>query len=628
MSVFAGKYSDGKTVFSINAQGGGDINTHYSPNTNSIFHSDMPHLYVEERHRVNLWDGGDGYMIGEMPAQLQQHMNSGNRVIIPIMVFHYGGVEYRRQMTGRHEGVGYSWYMGDVSEFYEVTASRQAGTFPDQMVEWGTFRKGGGRASDEIATQGTGGIMTRFTNGAGEDEIQSALLAKYANGDSAIMPANLPPGAGKPANRYWNPWASPYGNMHEYEYYNVVDPNWAAPLGPKNQGHTYVFCRNQGGRIFGWSKIYMGNVGGRFKYSQPYNVKQDYVTGTALCNQTRGDYQAYIDHGIFNSSSMLQYDVYVAAMEFLVLNLNFDRVGGYSARNIFTGNDILIARDNLTIKGINLRATQFEFLTSISQGAPGNYANNFFATNNQTPAMNSFPDGGSLGMPGIAANGANVMVTPSGGASSGSIPSWKVGTYKIPANSSVEFNGNSNYLALNGQQIWGPSVRPLMMFPGNAVSNQIIGNNDWLQNVGNGGSIHMSTMWVGLNAGDTSTIIMSMEFLGVGLHVSGDRAFELGDPASMHYEGMAQRLNRLEYDVGDSIQHQIMVLQPWQFVPIMSRRNISYSPGGGQQVPRSNIVYFLRKNGDNGGLEFWAYSFSAVGWINTPKFRVNVQRLT
>ncbi len=47
MGFFAGKYSDGKTVLSLNTESGGDINRHYSPNANSIFHSDMPFVLVD-----------------------------------------------------------------------------------------------------------------------------------------------------------------------------------------------------------------------------------------------------------------------------------------------------------------------------------------------------------------------------------------------------------------------------------------------------------------------------------------------------------------------------------------------------------------------------------------------------
>ncbi|NCB96445.1 MAG: hypothetical protein EOM35_08345 [Negativicutes bacterium] len=628
MSVFAGRLSN-KTVFSINTQAGGDTNIHTNPNNNSIFHSDMPHLYVEERYRVNLQDGGDGYRIGEMPAALRAHMNAGNRVILPILVYTFNGKEYRRQMTGRHEGVGYSWYRADLTELGACTASRHGATFPDQMLEWGTFIRGTGRVNDEIAKQGTGGMMVRFSYGQGEDDIQSAQLAKYGNGDSAIFSANVPQGSNKPEQRYWNPNSNPpYPNVLEYEYYNIVNPNWIAPLGPKGGGHTHIFCRTTGGRVFGYSKIYVFDAGPRFIYSDPYNPRNNYPLGECATSQTRGDFQAYLDRGVFTNFSQLSYPITLVAMEFLVTNLAFDRTGGYTARNIFTGNEIAIGNDTLTIKGINLRSTQFEFLTSVSTGAPPNNANNFFATNNQTSSMATYPDGGSLGMPGIAADGSSAMITPSGGTSSGSIPSWKVGTYKVPVNSSVELNGSQNYLALDGKQIWSPSVRPLMMFNGQKASNLIIGQNDWLINVPEGSSSLLNSVNIGLSGSGISTIIMSMEYMAVGLHCSGDRAFELGADASQHYRGMALRVNRADYDVGDAITHQIIVLQPGYYVPIMSRRNISFRGGGGTQVPRSNIVYYVRKNPSSGVLEFWVYSFSKVGWINAPKFRINVQRLT
>lgn len=633
MSFFAGRIGS-KTVLSLNSASGtgNTVTSHNVPDTNSIFHSDMPHVYIEERLTVNLSNGGVGYYIGQMPANLQTYLNAGNRVIIPVLVYNYNGTLYRRQMTGRHEGTGYNYELGGLTNPV-FTTNMQGHTHPDLMLEWGTFSRTSAPIETDISQRGTGGMMVRYGYGSGYDDILSVVAGNWCCGHSSIMYArNDSSGIKRSSERFWNPITNNvgYAGVKPAERQNILDPNWIAPLGPKGRGHTHVFVRADGSRIFGFTHVTVaGDLSdSRFRVTTPVNYTENLGDDNGYCSQVRGGFQDYIARGLFTTSSAITYPITPTAMEFLVLNLTWSQTGGYNATSIFTGAEIRISNNTFIIKDRNLMATQFEFLTAVSTGAPGNNANNFFATNNYSAAMNTYPDGGSLGLPGINSAGGTVMVPPSsGGSSSSSIPNWKVGTYKFPTSGAVMIDSRNNTISVAGKVIWSPSVCPLMLFASNKASNVIIGQNNNLIQVAEGGTASLGAVNIGLPAAGNSVIIMSMEYMSVGLHCPGGPWFEIGASAAIYYNGTALRLSRLDYDAGDSFQHQILVLPPNVYVPIHARRNYSFH-GGSPGYPRGNIVYFVRKNGSNGNLEFYVYSLSKVGWINVPKYRINVQRLT
>lgn len=627
MSFFAGRIGT-KTVLSLNSATGGLPADHTNPNTNSIFHSDMPHVYITEKFTIALANSG-GYYTGTMPANLQSYLNAGNRVVIPILVFNYNGVQYRKQMTGRHEAVGYNITVGGTAELGRIISNTSGHTYPDLMLEWGTFSRTTAAIEDDIALRGTGGVNCRFLMGVDEDEPSSSVKHNWASGMAAYGPNNASDWV-RTTQRFWNPITNSagYANIRAQEKQNVIDPNWIAPLGPKGGGHNSVFVRADGGRIYNYSQVWMSDAGGdaRFRLTRPVGYNDDY--GLAEITHLRGGYQAFLSKGYYPSGTSITYAITPVSMEFQVLNLTWTATGGYTATNTFTGADIRISNNTFTIKGQNLLANRFEFLTSVGTGAPGNNANNFFATNNQTAAMNTYPDGGSLGLPGISTAGASVMAVPSaGGTSSSSIPNWKVGTFQFPASGAVLIDSRTNTITIAGKVIWSPSVRPLMLFAANKASNVIIGQNNNLIQLANGANSLLSSVNLGLPAAGNTVVIMSMEYMGVDLHVSGDKQYMAG--AGLRYEGAAKRLNRADYEVGDAFQHQIIVLPPNVYVPIFTRRTISFYAGNSSGgYPRSNIVYYMRKNGTTGNLEFYVYSFSTVGWVNAPKFRINVQRLT
>lgn len=642
MGFFAGKLGN-KSVFSLDTNRGGAAWDHENPRDSNIFHSDMPFVFVEKRYRVNVSAEGSGYYVGEMPAELANILsNDQDQVIIPVMVFVAYGKECRRQLMGRQENVGYNVTVTDMANpGVEVFGSQWGSTFPDMQIEWGTWRRGGLNNLDaEIARQGTGGMMSRWSFGGNDYDPAGNFYCAY--GAAAAGPNNIAD-VQRVTQRNWNPYngwnAGGYTNIGQrfkMEMHNLVNPNWIGPLGPLGQGHNWVFIRPGGARMLGYKNTFVGNNLGdwRFSESEPDYYMPYYDFGQFVCNQLRGDFQHYIDSGLLPFGNHYTYPILPTAIEFLKLNLRTQgRLGGYIVTNPFQGNEIEISRNRFTIKNVDLRNTDMEMLIAVSGDANNSvgYSNNWFSTNTMMGGMGDIGDGGSLNLCGTrATDGVTETFVPNEGGSGAGYPgNVKVGTYKFPKNSSVEISSVTNSIKLNGQDIWSATHRPLQIRNGARWNDIIIGQNYELVQCNEGQELLLWEGNVGLTPGDAANIlIMSMEYMALGLHITGDKQLMIG--GGLRYEGAGRRVSDDGYNRGDAFHHMFITLPGDVFVPIHARRTWSFfdASNAGEGKPRANIVYYMRKRKDNGFLQFWVRSWSKVGWINVPKYRVNIQRVT
>lgn len=642
MSFFAGKLGN-KSVVSLNLAHGDNAWDHEKPNGNTIFHSDMPFLFVEQRYRVNVYpESNKGYFVGQMPDELANLLsNDPDQVIVPVLVFvNYNGTEMRKQLMGRQETVGYNITVtGHTTNGVAAYGCQWGSTFPDLNVEWGTFRRGGlSDINAEIARQGTGGVMTRYGYGSSDYGPEAQYAASY--GVAAVLGTNIP-GFNRVTQRNWNPYSGwnsgGYTDIRKYYYegINLVDPNWIAPLGPLGQGHNWVFVRNGGARMFRYSDVgVLDNINDyRFSYSEPayYNPDGNGDEATYM-SQFRGEFLHYLDRGLMNFGTEFSYAINPVAIEFLKLNLRTrGRTGGYYVTNPFVGNEIIISRDKFTVKGHDMRNTNLEMLVSLT--GEGNdrigYSNNWISTNNMLTNMGDIGDGGSLNLCGArTSDGVTETYLPvQGGSGAGYPANVKLGFYRFPANSSVEIDTRSTALKLNGQDIWSPTHRPLFLWNGQSVNDVIIGHNYELIPCAEGQEILLGEWNLGLSPNNTSMVLMSMEYMSLGLHITGDRQFMAG--AGLRWEGCGRRVTDTGYNRGDAFNHMFVTLPGNIYIPIHARHTWSFfdADNSSEGKPRANIVYYLRKRADNGNLQFWVRSWSKIGWINVPQYRINIQKV-
>lgn len=634
MSFFAGRFNDGKRVFSLNAQAGGDVSIHYNPNTNSIFHSDMPYVYTTYAETVYLNHVGLGYFTSGISAQLANVLsNDPAAVVLAFLVYVYNGVEYRKQLHGRHETMSLSITGGRAGTDNYMNSSIAAGNFADICLEYGTFTYTGTvDIREDICHRGTGGLVSKWHRAYNAwDDVTATALHLNAMGASASTSKNL---NWRDESRFWNPlnnWNG-YGDIRiPYEQRNVVDPHIIHPIGPRGQGHNAVFVRTVGGSLLNYTNVALPDnyVTPVFRdLGKPLNYVRSTEDADIDVVQMRGDVTRYADVGLA-SYTWTTWDITPVRIEYKVLNLRWDPVYGYSATNMFTGNDTLVSRNHFIIKGVDLRNTGTEMFLASALGGVNVYGNAFYATNAYLNGIGDYPDNGSQALIGATPQGNTATIPPSSnGSSSWDVPRATLSTYVFPKNSSVIIDTRSNMVALNGREVWSPNIRPLMLFNGAQANNIILGQNTNLINVGYGGYAILNSVGIGLPPEGTSTVIMSLEYMSVGALCPADYIYSAGDPAALYWNPQGLRIGREDYSVLDGVNHQVLVLPPGVFVPFHARRVNSFSDGVQAQKPRGNVVYFLRKNPTNGGLEFWVRCLSTLGWVIATKFRINVQRLT
>ena len=653
MSVFIGR-NGSKPVFSLN-RGSGTGNTaasHANPDANTIFHSDMPHLMVKKRHIVNLGNAGGGYFTGTLPSDLVPILRNRANVVIPIVVCrNASGTEYFHQMMGIGKSQSYAWSTtyGGIG----ISSMFGGSVHWDLNLEWGYYTNTSGRSIDDMVGMNSNAGYYVHNVECGEDYDKEFAFVMAAGQNLAQI--GWPTGQARDFRRNWLPRAaSPiYSNVAAYEKMNLHNPDYMAPMGPSGGAFDCVFVRAGGAR----------NMTGRgvFSAATTNTVSRDidYYDGEPIPDSSTGA-NSFVKAGLARHVSNRLISGWTEAtyasmtpvrFEFLELNVQFNNTGGYTAQNIFTGTEIKISKTDFTIKNVNLRNVAYEMLSAVSTGAPS-ISTNFFTSNTQTSAANALPDGGAFRFFGCTASGGNgSWASNNVDGSIGSATQWNIGTYKFPTNSTVEIDSRTPQVKLNGTPVWSPSARPLLLFANDKASNLILGDNEYLRPIANGGVLQLGSVNAGLTAAGASVILMSLEWMSNDLcGPAGDPSLQFlitggtagGGAVKYSPQGIGRRLTKLDYDRGDGVSHQIVVLNANQYVPIMVTNAFSYSgaadPSGGK--PKSRFQYYIRKNGSSGVIEFWACSRAVTPTVNGkpaspeppyvqfPKLRVNVQRLS
>ena len=631
--MYIGKQST-KTIFSINKQAGGDPSIHNTPNANTIFHSDMPHLFIKKRYKVNVAAADNGYYSGTLPSELSTILNDRASVVLPIFVYTIGGVEHYHQMVGIGKCQTYNWiqtYGGiGISELFGGSVHF------DLNLEWGYYQNVGRSVSDSLGEYSTGGYSI-YNVEAGDDFVVGAA----SEGAQGACLARTDTPSGRNPSRNWTPLTNPiYTNILAYEKQDLCNPDYMYPMGPSANVYDRVFVRPQGAR----NMTTRGNYATSNWTMSKVTPVTNRGTWTSDVNETRrASLERHRTNGLINAFTAASYDIIPVRFEFLVLNLSWTNTGGYTAQSLFTGSEIKISRSDFVIKGQNLRSTEYEMLSAVSLGTPS-VSNTYFASNVETTSATSLPDAGSFRLWGAKADGTMASIAATGTTdAAGSSTPWNIGIYKFPTNSSIKIDSTTSTISMDNKDIWSPSVRPLQLFTANKASNVTIGDNDYMRAIATNGTLMVGSANLGLTASDTSVVIMSIEWMSNELcGPSGDPSIQyllrLGKPTNLSSAGIARRLTKMNYDRGDAVSHQILVLRPNVYIPILVTNAFSYASSS-SGAPRNRFQYYIRKNGTSGVLEFWACSRAVklttpIGtvqqdpYIQFPLFRLNVQRLT
>lgn len=497
MSVFVGKYSDGKTVLSLRNGGGAgeDPWYHHDPQLDSLFHSDMPHMFIEEVHSANTWHAGDGYFITPMPAAVVETLtNQADRVVMQIITFRSSdGDEYRSitngcsiNWTAAMEGTGVI-QGGGPSGYNTISAGMLETSFnqsSDVTMDVGYFWYDTSVSFKTMLSHGSSRrIFWRMetakqdrTNGGNVPPIPMAPEYWYMAGYMFYGGGDVPGYTSTVGNGIsWQPTKpNVIRNFH-------VD--WWRPATPRGTGYNAIYVR------LGMPRMGVGTYqknwfpeGGGWLVNESGNANAGPRGGAWTCQSWFGnpiDF-AWGDFGAKEIRDQIQWYWTPTKVEWYFTNFWWNGNDGYAVNNIFTGNGILISKDNFTIKGQNLMQTGRKMVLSTDAGESArNFRDEHIGSNVYKWDLNSNPINFLGGIPiAMGKKGWTGMAGPDGATTSSFGPASLAIHQFAPGK---EWYLDSTVPAIGNQDgpIWSPSSVPLKNFEWNKSSFWLGGQSVW-----------------------------------------------------------------------------------------------------------------------------------------------------
>ncbi len=598
MSFFAGRFGDGKTVFSLNSVNGGDIGYHYSPNDNSIFHSDMPFVLVDGTYSAGLGDAGNGYYVCRMSDDIVNiKSNDPGRVILTAIEINGTHIGF---LNGTQTSVDFcNQFLLDQNfpggpRVQQVTAM-YSGFGGSTSLDTGTYNYDSNIGHENsIACNGSGGLVYSSGGASGLRDIfgvQSAAFSLLGMGVNTTSVSINSGGA-----NYW-------------------EPNFSTPIGSGYNGHYWFYVSRSNIRSFNGFPSDATNAvsGSRIIRGRP-NTNGGYVARDSASN--------IVNQSRYGRIIQDWYDFIPTKVVWYVLNLRYVDGSMQVTGTPFTGSEIRLSPNNFIIKGCRLQDMGQKF---IHQNAFGNISNRpdmeFVGNNAAYTGMFGDTSGrcefigssrGSLWAPSVDFGGAKSQLS----------------LYKYNGASQWYVDSRNHTIGNEHGVVWGPSNMPLKLFSSN-VASAWIGDDINPRRVDAGNTyIGLSTVGLGL-PNNNSTVILTMEVAGGNLNSAGLPIYQLSNGS---FTGIQNRKYQ-SYTSGDRFFHQILTLPPGYFVPFHTTKTSRlYNPYGSSPDPTAfdrGSMTFTIKNLGNGNVEIGCmFHMPYSSFVFTPKVRITIQRLT
>lgn len=681
MSFFAGKFGDGKTVFSLNAAGGGDTNLHYAPNANTIFHSDMPYVIVTDEYSAGLSPVGYDYYTCDMPPVVANLVTNSSRVIIPMLTLSYNGVEWNTILSGGSMSLGNCTSGGTQLDLGSVMATANVGAqlrniwnfSNDTTLDTGYFSPRPGLDDVLSIGQGTGRSIdivsaslyyaaTYADTGSGIPAIPDVDEAYLYLSSGSVFNGRIP-ATNINGQVGWADQDVFYNNKIGAVTRTIdLGAHFQTPTG-RGLGHTKFYVRRGiPALVKAWRARYEQGAGNGETLVQRYQNRFYPQSGDRIDEVwQRTSYHSNVNTVISPdaSGSFLDSDykaglynmIIPVRMTWYVTNVEYNEsTGTYSASNPFTAsNDIRLSPSDFIVKGVNLGTVPWSFLTQLSAGAlyNGNGRVTMGANGSRGSARNG-SSSGAIPLP-LMAGGSEGFI---GGDTGDDWQLHKLALYKFNRNNQWRVDTRNNAIGNAEGDVWSPSVNPLKMFVGN---NSVVGVGGNLIN-SNAGEVHLATVNLNMNNNiRDGSVICTVQLQDNSVFTSGGYGSFVvsspkpANPESLGLSGGSSRM-RTSGGVGSVHHHMFCTLPAGRFVPVYIMRTAGYNYANtsvfppiwrntsngnmGNRTLETSFIIYLRNDG-NGNVSIYCGAgrngdAAAMGNFTfiLPNLRISVQRLT
>lgn len=667
MGFFAGRLN-GTPTLSLRSNNGGDINQHINPDSNTIFHSNMPHVLVTETYSAGVGWGGDGYYIISLPSQVSNYISNSDRVIMTVVRFQLNdGSQWDMALQGGSSSFGYGFGGGMTI----AMGSR------DATATGSGFNRIGMTFSNSLTLDtgylygGSGGDW-RYKVGNGTGAMYDIMSGSWATTITGSPGGGLPPvpdAENAVRAMFWGGYQMFEGNM-------AIQPEGTdttftptatqlAPAAPYRTEFPLGMVYNPSGRGHGFDTMHirMANpvagvqhgmsqdVGVAYEYKQTWR-KLDLVAPTAfrsgsmylrISRHTPLEMPTDFSSGYRLNDQANQYaNIQPISVTWYITNVNYDGNGNYSASNPFTGSGIKLSKNDFTVRDVNLNAVGWKFLQMLTTGNQPTAGKSIFASNLIRGYAGLGSSTASLPMPLVRAGTSDPGLW--GGSDGANWNVGRLGLYNFGGGKSWYVDTRNNSIGNGDGEIWGPNTVPLKFFQGNSATVTVGGQTI----TGGSGYYDLANLGLGMNSARDGAAIVTVEFFDGSLvqisnfgSVNGNNKYPLQPPS-----GATASLLRLSGGMPNARSQNIVTLPVGNYVPIYTWRSVGCNVSGkayDQRIWRDagnnyildvqvfiGMMLTLHNDGGNvmlgihtnlGGANMGAFTFKL------PNMRVSVQKL-
>ncbi|NCB96540.1 MAG: hypothetical protein EOM35_08860 [Negativicutes bacterium] len=640
MSFFAGRLNN-KSILSLRRGEGGDTNIHINPDSQTIFHSDMPHVIIVETHSTGLrTDQGAGdYYWTEMPSRVTQlHNNDPNRVVLTEVEFSDGS---RHMLSGMSMGVGAKAYgIVDPRVMSQGGLKTQITASADLSLDVGYFYSG---------TSGT--IPQKLRDGTGCQHVFGAFSGRRGFANASMYTGG--------AALYKSAWTGT-GYIYPAAETLTVPSDAIRHPGARNFGFNAIYVRGRSCNrvLYGMEGPNRANAGNMVGASNSANTVVNhnpnnpditaYTVGFGRADPTAYAYWEGMPDpndaangpiGIFSE----HLGIYPSKITWYVTNMVYNGSGYSIDYNLFNGSDIKLSPNEFIIKGVNINTTSWKFI-------------NFVEKNFNPGSRPDFRDVGcnlSMGSPSTGITGIATFGLPT--TESNNAPSIKGGNvgglntnvvsiYNFLPSSSWYVSSNPPKIGSNYGDVWSENLLPLRLLGGSGstiLSGQVVFQST--------GYVHVGTVGLDMNSSRNGAVVCTMEFIDdTWLSAGGIGCF---NPTEMLSKGAEYGDSRFRVGPNtiDKKLHQILSLPVGEYVPFFTIKGtvvnacrvisaaftptafwVPALPGNVGQTGYYTLTYYMRNDGNN-NISIWLESSMSniIGMkACLPNIKLIVQRLT